>query len=429
MRIMKKLKIHYSWFILIMCCTLFGACMGVYSNCSGLYTAPILAEFGWSYTRITLIGIANTVFRLYGSQVAVKVFKKYPLKPVLAAAVIVMMVSAGMTGLMKNTLAYIIINALVGFSGAFIFYIPVPMLINNWFVEKKDTALGIAMLCSGLLAAVFSPVFSSMIEVYGWRFTYCANAAATILIALPPVLLFAVKKPEDIGLKPYGWKEEEKLKVAASVSEYFENGEHPDYDTRYDRKEKEKLFLTSLFLSMFVSVIAAFPSRLAHFGATSYVGAATGALLFSASQIGNMLSKLIMGPLCDKFGPRKTYVTSVSLVFVSFLIFFMMPQSVILLYTAAFMAGISCGNNMMIYPAAVRAYSKGDEYTGYISKVSMGMTLFGTPFGLLVSALYDLTGTYSLIFAVHALLDLICIFLTLRMFSEKAPSEKRSGRS
>lgn len=422
MKIFAKTKVHYAWFILIMCCMMFGSCMGIYSNCTGLYTAPLLEDLGWKYTTVTVIGISSTVSRIYASGIATKIFKRFPLKLVLSISVIVLYGAAWLKCIMHSVFFYTLINILIGLSGAFILYIPVPMLINNWFEEKKDTALGIAMLCSGLLAAVFSPIFSTMIQNHGWRYACAANAITGLAIALPPVLLFAVRTPEEIGLKPYGWKEPEPINSASSPSEYFKNGEHPDYDTRYSRKEKKQLFVTSLCLAMFISVIAGLPTRLAHFGATSYVGAATGALLFSASQIGNMLSKLIMGPLCDKIGPRRTYVTSVSLVFVSFMIFFMMPQSIILLYAAAFMTGISCGNNMMIYPAAVRTYSRGDEYTAYISKVSIGMTLFGTPFGLLISALYDITGTYTLIFAVHALLDLICIFLTLKMFPEKTSS-------
>lgn len=422
MKIFAKTKVHYAWFILIMCCMMFGSCMGIYSNCTGLYTAPLLEDLGWKYTTVTVIGISSTVSRIYASGIATKIFKRFPLKLVLSISVIVLYGAAWLKCIMHSVFFYTLINILIGLSGAFILYIPVPMLINNWFEEKKDTALGIAMLCSGLLAAVFSPIFSTMIQNHGWRYACAANAITGLAIALPPVLLFAVRTPEEIGLKPYGWKEPEPIKSASSPSEYFKNGEHPDFDTRYSRKEKKQLFVTSLCLAMFISVIAGLPTRLAHFGATSYVGAATGALLFSASQIGNMLSKLIMGPLCDKIGPRRTYVTSVSLVFVSFMIFFMMPQSIILLYAAAFMTGISCGNNMMIYPAAVRTYSRGDEYTAYISKVSIGMTLFGTPFGLLISALYDITGTYTLIFAVHALLDLICIFLTLKMFPEKTSS-------
>lgn len=419
MKLLTKCKIHYAWFILIMCCMMFGSCMGIYSNCSGLYTAPLLSEFGWSYTRITLVGITCTLARVYGSGIADRIFRKYSLKLILSASVIALMGGAGLLSVMHNTPFYILVNIIVGFAGAFVFYIPVPMLINNWFVEKKDTALGIAMLCSGLLAAVFSPVFSGIIESRGWRYANAVNALTGISIALPPVLVFAVKTPGEMGLKPYGWKEPGPMKVITSTDEYFESGEHPDFDTRYTVKEKKKLFRLSLILAMFISVISGLPSRLAHFGATSYVGAAAGALLFSASQAGNMMSKLIMGPVCDRFGPKKTYVTSVSLVFVSFLTLCFMPESRTLLFVLAFLTGISCGNNMMIYPAAVRTYSKGEEYTGYIAKISMGMTFFGTPFSLLVSALYDLTGKYTLIFALHAALDFICIFLAYRMFTEK----------
>ncbi|MCQ2401620.1 MAG: MFS transporter [Lachnospiraceae bacterium] len=422
MKFLKGCKIHYGWFILIMCCMMFGSCMGIYANCAGLYTAPMLSEFGWSYTKITLIGITQTVARIYGSGIADRIFRKYPLRLVLSLAVVIMMGAAWFTSMMHDAFAYTVINILVGFAGAFVLYIPVPMLINNWFTEKKDTALGVAMLCSGLMAAVFSPIFNSLIENYGWRQANAVNAVIGLLVALPPVLLFAVKTPEEMGLKPYGWKDPEPMKVVTSPSDYFEGGEHPDFDTRYSVKEKKEKYRLSLVLAMFIMAISVVPSRLAHFGATSYVGAATGALMFSVSQFGNMASKLVMGPLCDKYGPKKTYVTSVSLVFLSLLLLCFMPHGTVLLLVLAFLTGLSAGNNMMIYPAAARTYSKGEEYSGYIAKISMGMNIFWTPFSLVMSALYDITGTYTLTFVLMAALDFVCIFLTLKMFPKKVSS-------
>jgi len=415
----KKLNIHYAWLILFTCCCFFGASMGIYNNCAALYTASILSDMNWAYTTVSLIGATLTAARMAATSTTDKVFKKQPIKPVLSLSVILMMGACMAKCFLANIPGYIAINIAIGIAGAFLLYVPVPLLINAWFVEKRETALGIAMLSSGLMAAICSPIFNRIIEAYGWRFTCIINGLVGLIVALPPIWLFAVKTPEELGLKPYGWKEPEPMKVYTSPSQVFENG-HPDFDTRYSPKQKRKLFLLSMILSMLVCGLSGIPSRLPHFATTSGIGSAIGALMLSVSQFGNMAGKALMGPLCDKFGPRKTYVSTLTLVFFSYLGFCFMPTGTFVLLLLAFLSGLSAGNNMMIYPKAVSTYSRGDEYAYYISRVSMAMTFFGTPFGLLISAIFDITGGYFYIFVLNAALEAVCILLALKMFPKEA---------
>lgn len=412
---LKKPKIHYAWLVLFCCCCFFGASMGIYGNCASLYTADCLAEMKWTLTLSTLMGIGNTVARLITTRYTDVVFRKLPLKPVLACSIIIMMGACMSQYFMHSVFFCVVVNILIGFSGSFLLFVPVPLLINNWFVEKRETALGIAMLCSGMFAAILSPVFNSIMVACGWRVAVVVNGLVGLLVGLPPILLFAVKTPEELGLKPYGWKEPDPLKVSTSPSQVFENG-NPDYDTRYSPQEKKRLFILSAVMAMFICALSGLPSRLPHWASVSGIGSAMGALMLSVSQAGNMASKAAMGPLCDRFGPRITYTTSLFIVFLAFLALCFMPTQAWILLPIAFLTGISAGNNMMIYPRAVRGYSKGEEYVYYISRVSMAMTFFGTPFGLLVSAIFDLTGGFFYVFVVFTVLEGICVLLSLKMF-------------
>ena len=60
-----------------------------------------------------------------------------------------------------------------GLAGSFIFVVPAPILIDNWFKKHKGLALGCAMSFSGIGGAVLSPVFTLLIETFGWREAYC----------------------------------------------------------------------------------------------------------------------------------------------------------------------------------------------------------------------------------------------------------------
>ena len=420
--IYRKTKLHPAWLVLLCCCAFFGASMGIYNNCASLYTADMLAEMGWSLTLSTVLEISLTVSRLAATSVTYKVFRKYDLKLVLTLAVIAMMGGCIAKAFLKNMAHYVLINLLIGAGGAFLLYVPVPMLINNWFAKRKDTALGTAMLCSGLFAAICSPIFSDVMLKHGWRYANVVNGLTGLAVALPPIFLFAVKTPEQLGLKPYGWTEPEPMKVATSPSQVFENG-NEDFDTRFSAREKKNRFLLSAVFSLLIFAISYLPARLPHFASTGSIGTAAGALMFSVSQIGNMASKGLMGPLNDRFGSRRTYTAALAVVLVSCILLCFMPTSLCVLLPVAFLTGVSSGNNMMIYPAAVRTYSRGEEYTYYISRVSMAMTFFGTPFSLLLGVLFDTTQNYRYTFLLFAGMAAVTVVLSLLMFRKDAEAQ------
>ena len=97
-----KHHIHYAWVVLFACCMFFGASMGIYSNCSGLYTAGMLGEMGWSLTLITVFGAAwnllqSALFDLSGSYTTT--FILYTVASGIAAVLTVRLFAAEKTGL------------------------------------------------------------------------------------------------------------------------------------------------------------------------------------------------------------------------------------------------------------------------------------------------------------------------------------------
>ena len=418
-RIASKLPFHYAWVILFTCCMMFGSAMGLLSNCSGIYTAGLTKDNNWTLVYTTVIGISCTVSRMATAHFTDRIFRRVPMKLILSVSFVIFSLGYVFKSYTGGTVIYLIANILVGIGGTFLLYIPVPILLNNWFVKKKETAIGIAMLSSGLMAAIGSPVYTHFMELYDWRAACRINAISALLIALPPILLFAEKSPEDIGLTPYGYEGPKEMKVVRSPSEYFKDNTHPDYETGISVRDKKVLFIYSLILAMVVCNCAGLPAKFSHFAITSGLGAATGALMLSLSQIGNMLSKASLGALCDRFGPLKTYTTGMVIVFISFAVLCFMPSSPGVLYVTAFFSGICAGCNMLIYPAAVRTFAKGEEYTSYIARISQGMTFFGTPFGFLINGLFDITGGYFWVFIVYTVLWGVCVVLTFLIFSYK----------
>lgn len=64
--------------------------------------------------------------------------------------------------------------------------------------------MSIAMAGIGVGGTIFSPIVTMLLGKYGWRHTYQIMALIVLVIALPAAFFILRKRPEDMGLKPYG---------------------------------------------------------------------------------------------------------------------------------------------------------------------------------------------------------------------------------
>jgi len=408
----KKSKFHYAWLIMVSCFFLYGGTMGVGYNCGGVFNAAISKAMGWSISGFTFstifLGAASALTLVFVD----RIFVRYNMKAVLGISIVVYGLSLMLKCICSEIWQFCILYAVNGAAAAFLFYVPVPMLINRWFKKKAGFALGLSLLSSGIVGAVLNPVLSAIIEARGWQTAAVVNGIVSIVFALPPVLLFVKKCPEEMGLKPYGAEDPaEDGAEGIGVSEGAEiKPIHP--------REQRICFVCSFVLAMIVLIISMIPQQLAHFAQVNGISAAVGASLVSVGMAGNMTSKAIMGGCVDRFGTKKTFTASFLLVALGFLVYAVLPDaSLFLLYPAAFLTGISAANNVVVMPFMVKAYTDSEDYLFFVSKVSMA-TMIATAFGTYIcSAIYDLTGSYTWEFLLYIAADLIALGLVCRIIS------------
>jgi MFS family permease len=80
------------------------------------------------------------------------------------------------------------------------------LLVSRWFVRRRGTAIGIALVGTSLGGFVIPQVFARVIAAAGWRtaFLWCMVLPALLIL----VVLFLVKEsPESVGQRPLGWGE------------------------------------------------------------------------------------------------------------------------------------------------------------------------------------------------------------------------------
>ena len=135
-----------------------------------------------------------------------KLLTKYDTRIVMSAAIVILSGAVAAMSTYTEIWQWQVSGFLVGAAGAGIFVLPSASLIGNWFIKRRGFVYGIVMACSGISAALFSMVISSIIQTTGWRSAYLFVGIVSLAVILPCSLLMR-KKPTDLGIAPYGYEE------------------------------------------------------------------------------------------------------------------------------------------------------------------------------------------------------------------------------
>lgn len=269
--------------------------------------------------------------------------------------------------------------------------------------------MGIAMLSSGITGAVFNPLLNEAILARGWRFASYINGLIAMSVSLPFILLFIAKSPKDLGLEPYGTSEDSEETRETNVLP--ENTK--DCQKSIPRKQKKKYFRYCFALAIILLLISVIPGNLPYYAVENGMSSSVGAALLSAALFGNMISKLLLGLSADHFGPKITWMASISLVIPALAILLNSSAPIALLFIAAFLSGITAANNTMVVPSLISTFSGGDEYMSFISKCSVGTMISSTFSGFLVSLVHDYGNTYRPVFIIFVILEAACLGMLL----------------
>lgn len=416
----KEGRLHYGWFIVIACCAIYGGTMGVGYNRIGLFNAAIAKDLGMTISGFSSTNIfigASSAFMLLFAD---RIFKKYDVRAVLCIAEFLYALSLALRAVCTQYWQFALINIVNGAACSFLFYVPVPMLINAWFREKASTALSISAISSGVIGAVFNSVLGSVIAAKGWREAAFLNGLVCALITIPLTFLLVRKTPEEMGVRPYGAEKEDVR--TAPTSPKTEPTEAVKVWT-ISREKKAKL-ASAFVLAFLVFVLSTCVQQMAHYAQVNGLSVTAGATLATAGMLGNMGGKFLMGGLFDRIGTRKTLAVSFTMAAVGTLMLAFLPHApLFILYAAIALAAMSAGNNVITMPIVVGSFSDGDEYITFMSKVTVG-TMIGTAFGTYISgALYDLTGSYVFEYTLYAALTFAALFMALAIIGKKGNTQ------
>ena len=402
----KKGGLHHAWLILAACFMLNGALMGVLDNTYGLFYSPVCTEFGWNLSSFTAHRILYGLTAAASLIFADKVYRRFPMKAVISVLLTGYAVSAAAFGLQNSLAGFYIMSVIQGACGGLILYLPVPVLLNNWFIKKKGLALGLSASATGLFGAVVNPILNDIIMRAGWRTGYFARGAMALVIGLPLVLLFVRETPESCGLKPYGAGDD-----PAESSESGPAAKTQIYEYRLYR------YILVIAIAMTANFAVAYVQHLSNFAIVSGLGAETGATFAALAMVGNMVGKWLVGFSLDRFGVKKTMICVFVLIFTAMAVLSFGTGAAFFLYPASLLLGLSTTFTSVFVPAAINSFAGSERFGKIMSRASTGMMVAQAFSPTIVGLIYDGSGSYSPVFIVGAAVMALSVGFTAILFS------------
>ena len=400
---------NYAWMVCAMLVLMQFIYAGITLSTVTLYMEPILAEHpGLARTAyaltITINGGANAIMSFfYGNLV-----QKFGLKKMVAFCAIIMV--AGVLLYANGTAMWMFYlgAALEGISLCFCSGATCSVIFSQWFSKNTGTLLSLTAVGSGLAGVIFSPIVQNWINTIGWKGSMYINLAMVIATAVL-LIVFLKESPEPYGVKPM-WND--KVKIATDEGKIVPYGV-----TSKEAYKTPQLWIATFGVGLLALIIYGSITNLAIY--SSDLGYNPGTML-SIMYLGNIILQLPFGMIADKLGIRPCMLIYGIMAVAAAFIYSLAPAQGVFILGTVLLGGAFSILKATLPVLTLQVFGSRDQakiMSPMIAVMNIGVA-FGTP---VLSAAYDITGTYSKMFVLFAI---VAAVLTLMLFFGLKPLQK-----
>lgn len=383
----KNKKIHYGWWIMVSCCAFYGGTIGILGNTMGLFLQPVMQEMSWTRTEASYYMSIMPLVAALIQPLAANLFKKYSIRMVLGLAIILFSGSYIATSRFNTLLSWNIYGVLYGVSAGFLMYLPVPLLINNWFKKRVGIAMGIALAFVNISGAVFNPIASNLIADMGWRDARVVLGIVSLLISLPLAVLLVRYKPEELKMKPYGFDDNASNSQTANAA---------PSGISFKQAVKTVPFYSSILLAGLFVLCASMMQQVPGYAGSIGLDPATGASAVSIVMAGSIIGKIGLGYINDKFGTMVTAFLACALGASGALIVLLAGSNAAFFLIGTAFFGLGYAALTIIPPLVVRTVFGQKSYGEIYSMITLGLGFFSAASPLIYARIFDATQSFQI---------------------------------
>lgn len=405
----KYRKSNRCWLVFAGCCIMCAVGFTVPVTCWTVCMTPIIQDVGITYTQASMYMMAATLFSIISLVLAPKIIQLGAGKVVAISGVVS---ACGFFLITANPSAQTIVaaGAIVGLSYLLTSLYTAPVVIKNWFSVKQGTFTAVAMAFIGVGGIVFSPLTSTLIASFGWKTTLiilgCISVVAQLIVGAFMIRL----SPIPLGILPYGATEEDVLKITAGnqMKEDPEKMPGMKFGESFKTPVAWLMLVVLLGLGAMATVTTNVNPMYQKFG----FGATAAALALSASSLGNITGKLVMGWATDKKGAQFGCLVAAVMAIVGFagyIVSFTVFPNEIFLCVSAFICGNGCCMATMMPPLVTMDAFGPKDYDRMYGFFSAIRALMAAVMTVMVGRMVDASGSYmsTIVFWIAACVILV----------------------
>jgi len=370
------------------------AAVSFFNPVLGAITPELQVEYGWSTASIALTmvigGVGGGVIATFVGPIADRYGPRWLLFGSVGAV-------AGLLfalGFISDFWQFLLIWGVGRGITVAVIDIAVVVVIANWFIRRRGSAMGLTMIGTRSGMMIFPLVISAGIWLGGLREAFLLMALLVVAIGLLPPLIMR-RRPEDVGLHPDGYAPRAS---ASSTDGSSQLSSDPDWTVREAIRTRAFWFLlfgTTILMAVSGSVNFTFVSHMTQNEISADTARTALALWAGMGIIGGVLG----GELRQRLAVRYS-LPLVILITTSALVWFVFTDTTWMAFVFAVWHGLAFGAqlplNRISFPDYFGRYS-----VGRIRSVTAPPQLLLNAFGPFVSGLViDNRGSYDLIYIV-----------------------------
>lgn len=308
-----------------------------------------------------------------------------------------------------SPLTVYIAHSLLGASLAFVGVVVCTVLISDWFVRRRGTALGIVLLGTSLGGVIIPQIGAPLISRFGWRWAMLAVSLIVWLILLPATIFLVRNRPSDIEAAASG---------EAGSENPRENGKKEGM-TLIEALGTPIFWVLSMCAALLFYAIFVVIQQLGLYLQGPKIGfdLQQTSLAVSTLWFSSLTGKFLFGWLSDRFSARKVMIVSSLLMFGATFILLYLNVSTVYLFAVPF--GLTYGGTFVMLQLLVAEYFGTREYGKILGAVTLIETIGGAlgPFitgkiadaggGDYSGAFYGVVIAAGMAFALIVLLNLL----------------------
>jgi sugar phosphate permease len=397
-----KRRFFYGWVILAVG---FLTIVGGYvcRNTFSVFYPAIVEEFGWTRGNTAIIFSINIL--VYGliAPFAGALADRFRPRYVLAAGAVLMGIGMASCSFATERWQFYLLYGVVAATGLSVAgWAPVATLIANWFVRRRALAFGILGAGFGL-SLISAYVAQYVITEFGWRAAYVVIGLFIAVLVAPICILFVRRTPADKGLFPDGMTADEAAADLVQTTHYRAASEWRSKNWTIGaaiRTRQFWLLFTIWVVSMgIVEQIAI--SHHVYFYLDAGYAPLTAATYFSIFGICFAVGNL-MGAISDRVGRERFFIPACLLCAGFVALYFAMRDTstpwLPPIIAAGF--GLTFGSLCCVLNATLADLFQGKHYGRIAGSMIVGFAVGGTVSPWLAGHLHDITGSYSITYAM-----------------------------